>query len=460
MDLAPPSLDPAPASAPPAGPPAGPAPADRIIGGVAALLADRLGIDALWIRIAFVLLAIVGGIGLVLYLGLWLVLVRGADHPLARIAGGALLVGFLPFMLQDGSYTFTGTWTVFVLLVGLALALWRPYQLRQPRPRSLLDAPGAATVVDAPVPSTPPAPAAPRVPSVLGRATLGLALLVGAAGALIDQANGGRMHPEQWLGAAAVICGIGLLVGTVMGRARWLAIPAVLLAGTGVVAGESARLGLHPTALTGDHVVDVSSASTFDVRRHVVLGSVDVQIVDAPARPITVDARVAVGDVHVLVPDDVTVEVRARGGDVRVDGVTRADGTFTVGPAGPAAVVVDARVGRGDIDVDHWAPGVPELDLPGPPIIDRPAGSLREIADGVAMTGDGSIALAGGEALVDTGGRVVVGTSRREGNVTVITTSTGDFQLLPGDLLLTPAGELLDLTALRAGTTVAPTTEG
>ena len=40
--------------------------------GVAALLADRLGVDALWVRIAFVLLALVGGIGVLVYGALWL----------------------------------------------------------------------------------------------------------------------------------------------------------------------------------------------------------------------------------------------------------------------------------------------------------------------------------------------------------------------------------------------------
>ena len=292
-----------------------------------------------------------------------------------------------------------------------------------------------------------------------GRA-LGLAVVILAGGALIDQANGGRLHPEQWLGAAAAVCGVGLLVGTVIGRAHWLAIPAVLFAGAGVVVGESARLGLHPTALTGDHYIDVSGGTTTDARRHVVLGSVDVQIVGAPSRPITVDARVAIGDVDIHVPDDLTVEVRAHGGDVTVDGVGRDDGTFTVGPEGPPDVVVDARVGYGDIDVDHWTPGVPVLDLPQPPIVAAPAGTLRDLADGVAMTHDGSIALAGGEALVDPTGRIVVGESHREGNVTVITTSNGDFKLLPGDLLLTPIGELLDLTAAHASVPVPPTTEG
>jgi hypothetical protein len=295
---------------------------------------------------------------------------------------------------------------------------------------------------------------------VLGRATLGAAVLVAAGGAFIDQANGGRLHPEQWLGAAAIVCGLGLLVGTIRGRARWLVIPALLFAGSGVVAGEAAGIGLHHPDLVSDANIDVTSATTTDARRHVVLGTVDVQIVGVPSRVITVDARVAIGDVRIHVPDDVTVEVRAGADDVRVDGVAREDGTFTVGPEGSPDVVVDARVGYGDIDVEHWAPGRPVIDLPGPAVPELPAGTVRDVADGVAMTRDGSVALADGEALVDRAGRVIVGDSHREGNVTVITTSLGDFELLPGDLLLTPYGELIDLTALRTAVPVPSTTGG
>jgi phage shock protein PspC (stress-responsive transcriptional regulator) len=468
VDLAPPSLDPEPAPTPPTpppGPPPGPpAASDHILGGVAALLAARLGIDALWLRIAFVLLAIVGGVGVLLYLGLWLVLVRGADHPMARVAGGVLLVGGLPFLLQqNGDHLVSGGWAVFVLLVGLALALWQPR--RAPGPLVPAAAappapPAAAPAAHVEADSLSPRPQAPRLPSVLGRTTLGVAAVVAAGGALIDQANGGRLHPEQWLGAAAAVCGIGLLVGAVMGRARWLAVPAVLLAGTGVVAGESARLGLDATAFIADEDIYVDTDTTAGAREHVVLGSVDVEIGGAPRQPIVVDARVAVGDVRIHVPGDVTVEVRADGDDVQVDGIPGPDGTFTVGPEGPADVVVDARVGYGDIDVDHRAPDGPRLDLPVPMVVGPARGTLRGVADGVAIATDGSIALADGEALVDNTGRVVVGDAHREGNVTVITTSTGDFKLLPGDLLLTPFGELLDLTDLRATLAIPPTTGG
>src|SRR4030088_879416 len=47
---------------------------DRILGGVCSGLAEGLHVDPLWIRIAFVLLALVQGIGVVLYVVLWVIM--------------------------------------------------------------------------------------------------------------------------------------------------------------------------------------------------------------------------------------------------------------------------------------------------------------------------------------------------------------------------------------------------
>ncbi len=47
---------------------------DRMLGGVAAGIARYLGVDVAVIRIAFVVLAIVGGIGIPLYLACWLLI--------------------------------------------------------------------------------------------------------------------------------------------------------------------------------------------------------------------------------------------------------------------------------------------------------------------------------------------------------------------------------------------------
>ncbi len=46
---------------------------DRLIAGVASGLAAYFGIDPLFVRIGFVILSLFNGIGLILYLALWLI---------------------------------------------------------------------------------------------------------------------------------------------------------------------------------------------------------------------------------------------------------------------------------------------------------------------------------------------------------------------------------------------------
>lgn len=52
---------------------------DRIIGGVCAGLAEGFHVDALWIRVAFLVLIFVQGIGVFLYIVLWLVMPERAE---------------------------------------------------------------------------------------------------------------------------------------------------------------------------------------------------------------------------------------------------------------------------------------------------------------------------------------------------------------------------------------------
>ena len=55
---------------------------DRILGGVCSGLAEGLRIDPLWVRLGFVLLAFLQGVGLLIYIVLWLVMpeqVEGQD---------------------------------------------------------------------------------------------------------------------------------------------------------------------------------------------------------------------------------------------------------------------------------------------------------------------------------------------------------------------------------------------
>lgn len=52
---------------------------DKMVGGVAAGLADYLNIDPVIVRLIFVLLTLKGGIGPVLYLVLWLIMPEAED---------------------------------------------------------------------------------------------------------------------------------------------------------------------------------------------------------------------------------------------------------------------------------------------------------------------------------------------------------------------------------------------
>ena len=391
-------------------------PSDRVVLGVAGHIADLLGLDALWVRVAFVVLALTGGVGIVIYLASWLVLF-GPDRTgldwVGYVGGAIALIG-VPLMIADGDLDFfDGPVAVVALLIGLTLALWRPRNdsaQRRPAQRPLpppLGRQSASTIgaplVDAdddlePDGDVSPAGSAPgfiggrrstrprqppREPSILGRATLGLAVIVAAGGALIDQFNGGRLHPEQWLGAAALVCGVGLLVGVVRGRAWWLIVPALLFAGAGYLAGVMSRLEIDAVDTFGDqslHVSDTTPGGSATLQTGV--GSIWITVDGTPAEPLTIDARAALGPVEVRVVEDVAIEIRSDSdsGDLVVDGIVASGGVMRLGPDRPPDVIVDARQGIGDVVVWTYfptaeipaippSPTVPEFDVaPIPPV--------------------------------------------------------------------------------------------
>ena len=395
-------------------------PSDRVVLGVAGHLADLLGLDALWVRLAFVVLALTGGIGIVIYLAAWLVLFgpdrTGMDW--MRYLGGAIAVIGVPIMIAGGNLEFfDGPVAVVALLIGLTLALWQPRNIATPRPpagRPLprpLQRETAASIVPPTVdvddlervgdaspdasdpgidwsrrPTRPRRP--PREPSTLGRATLGFAVIVAAGGALIDQFNGGRLHPEQWLGAATLVCGIGLLVGVVRGRAWWLIVPALLFAGTGYFAGLMSRLGIDAVDAVGDQSLYVSDTTPGGVATlETGLGTIWITVDEPPADPLTIDARAALGTIEVRAVDDVAIEIHSETdrGDLIVEGVVASGGVTRIGPDRAPDVIVDARQGIGDVVVRTYVPGardrvvpprrpVPDVPdvAPVPPVIPSP----------------------------------------------------------------------------------------
>jgi phage shock protein C len=60
---------------------------NRVIGGVAGGIAQRIGVDPTLLRVAWVLAAFFGGFGILAYLILWIVLPKGSGEiPATRIA--------------------------------------------------------------------------------------------------------------------------------------------------------------------------------------------------------------------------------------------------------------------------------------------------------------------------------------------------------------------------------------
>jgi len=83
----------------------------------------------------------------------------------------------------------------------------------------------------APVPPSPPrAPRPPRERSMLGRLTIAVGLIILAGMAMIDIAFARvEIEPVVYAATAVAVIGVGLIVGSWIGRARWLIIIGVLV---------------------------------------------------------------------------------------------------------------------------------------------------------------------------------------------------------------------------------------
>jgi hypothetical protein len=323
---------------------------------VARDLGVRTGIDPLWFRLAFVGLSAFSGLGVVLYAGAW-ALLRGQRRGRVSwlsVLGVVVIVGGCIVLLGDVGTTYMESpWTIVLLLAGATVALWQP--------RAATGQSGARVAAPE-VGVPPPAPAAarrrPQQPSSLGRVTLALALLVAAAGAVGYQIAGEGLHPERWLGAAAAVCGAGMLVGAWRGRALWLVVPGLLFAATGFVAGHAARAEIDDFEVGSRDFRTGSPVDALPASEHLVAGEISVTIDDASPATRS-DLRVGLGLIEIVVDDEVALEVRAHvhSGDIVVDGRERTnDGDPLVlrfGPTEPPDVIINATISVGDLRIDR-----------------------------------------------------------------------------------------------------------
>jgi signal transduction histidine kinase len=188
------------------------------VAGVASGLGDHFHIDPTFVRIAFVVLTLAGGAGIVLYAGGWLFLPTQADvarpHERARndvvqvLALGAITLGVLLFTRAIGlGFSDALLWPVVLAAMGTALIVGRSGRpideligelVRRERGLNGSTAARAETSAD--------------TSSVL-RVVLGGALVVAGVGAFLATQGAFRAVGQGLLAVAVILGGLGLVFG-------------------------------------------------------------------------------------------------------------------------------------------------------------------------------------------------------------------------------------------------------
>lgn len=406
---------------------------DKMLGGVCGGLARRYGFDPALLRVATVVAVFAGGLGLLAYVAAWLLIPPDTDRSDATLTRslGRLIFGVLfgiaavaAFLGWLGSLGGLSGVVVGGFLVGLAgwLYLRRPTGEAVGRLPDVLattpppipqpemttagfayggtgattpEVPWDSTLADPPRYYAPPVVRTPRERSYLGAITLLVALMAmglmgaGAAAGLFP------LSPTVFFAVPLVVVAAGLLIGAFGGRARWLIIPAVLLALATAASVPVARFADSVEAGVGGPTWQPTTATEYELGLGTATldlttwaGSTDVP---PPTPATTVAANVQVGELIVLVPQTWRVDVAAdvATGDISLNneplspdrpGVTSDDtgmsftGVLEPKGAATAAVTLDLEAGLGTIaivQVPAESPAEPapsgQIATPAPP---------------------------------------------------------------------------------------------
>ena len=340
---------------------------DKVIAGVAGGIGAYFGIDAVIVRIAFIVLTFLGGAGPFLYLIGWLGLPRedspsvvsnalrgDSPHRLRSLAAVILIVlGLLITANLSGELfdVFVNVWSIapylalILIAAGVALVLWpgpagrhKPTPARPPAPAA--SPPSSAYATPAPPPPTaagpewsvasppgPPPPAAGSVSSakrrrgrsLFGSLTVAALLVYAGAAVMLDRLDAVDMDIGVFFAIALAITGTGLLVSAFAVPARGLIFLGVLLCVPALLlAGADVRWG------TGVGEVRVSVTDTEDLadeyRHGVGQMVVDLRHLDPDRTDHSVELSLGVGEMLVYVPDNIftTADLSVGAGNIRV----------------------------------------------------------------------------------------------------------------------------------------------
>ena len=372
----------------------------RAFAGVAAGLGQRFDISATWFRVAFVLMTVFGGIGLLLYILGWLLIPEeGSDEPLVTqwLSGfdtsntgmvvGVVLVGVAAVILASSFHLISGKFVFAAILLVVGVLLYRGDLDRRPRPPtgtsaeppSTIDGGGvtvddsaedeqAAVEHDQPKASVetrvvpPPPRRPPRPKSILGRMTVAATLIAVGGLAVLDVAGVLFPDPVHYVAVTVGVIGAGLLAGTLFGRARWLIVvglllmPLLFLASVGPtwsISGEAGERYIRVESIQDLERVD------FAFEHGAGVLEIDLRDFEPPTDtdgiyPIPIGAKIGAGEIRIWLPDPASATVHGRVGIGSVDilghqsaglGVSRTEQTFSTGDDWMFSIDVNAGVG-------------------------------------------------------------------------------------------------------------------
>ncbi len=199
----------------------------------------------------------------------------------------------------------------------------------------------------------------PRSRSMLGWLTVAAALLAVGVASALDNLGVVNLTPARIVALVLSVIGVGLLVGSVRGRAWWLILLGLLLVPVMAVASVASDVPVR--GRTGQQIEQPLTLDAVQPEYRLSAGqlTLDLSHVDFGATPRRVTVRMGVGDLNVKVPDGqpVTVTSRIGAGEMTVFGRPSSGGlqvTDTVNEGGGSKLgrlTLDLHLGVGQIVV-------------------------------------------------------------------------------------------------------------